>query len=217
MTIDLPGTGRAHGCRSPWTIVAIVDWVRATLNGWGATPPYRLLALSMGAMVATSWAQRYPGEVEAAVLINTSMRPFSPFWQRLRPRNYVALARVLTSSMTPFEAESETLRMTSRLRRRDTELVQSWAHYKREQPVAVFDALAQLWACADFLAPRTVPFARVLLLTSVQDSLVDTRCSVAISDAWGCKLLSHPRAGHDLPLDDAHWVIESTSEWIESR
>jgi hypothetical protein len=49
----------------------------------------------------------------------------------------------------------------------------------------------------------------VLLLTSAQDGLVDTRCSLALAQAWHCDIESHPWAGHDLPLDDAAWVIEA--------
>jgi pimeloyl-ACP methyl ester carboxylesterase len=215
LPVDLPGTGQAHRRRSPWTIEAIGDSVRATLKAEGASPPYRVLAISMGAMVATSWAARYPGEIDAAVLINTSMRPFSPFWQRLRPRNYLSLASMTMYNLAPYWAESRTLRMTSRLRRQDIELVQVWARYKRDRPVAVANALAQLYACAGFLAPQTMPFARALLLTSALDSMVDTRCSIAIAKSWGCELQSHPQAGHDLPLDDGQWLIESALGWID--
>jgi pimeloyl-ACP methyl ester carboxylesterase len=215
LAVDLPGTGQAHRTRSPWTIEAMGESVRATLRSEGAAPPYRVLAMSMGAMVATSWAARHPEEIGAAVLINTSMRPFSPFWQRLLPRNYVSLARMTTFNLTSYGAESRTLQMTSRLRRQDDELIQVWAAYKRDRPVAVGSALAQLWACARFLAPRTMPFARALLLTSALDSMVDTRCSIAIANSWDCELRSHPQAGHDLPLDDGQWVIESTLEWLD--
>jgi len=48
----------------------------------------------------------------------------------------------------------------------------------------------------------------VLVLTSAHDGLVDTRCSLALARAWRCDIESHPWAGHDLPLDDAAWVID---------
>jgi pimeloyl-ACP methyl ester carboxylesterase len=51
---------------------------------------YSLLALSLGGMVAVEWASRYPQEIARCVLINTSMRPYSRFHQRLRWQNYPA-------------------------------------------------------------------------------------------------------------------------------
>jgi pimeloyl-ACP methyl ester carboxylesterase len=41
-------------------------------------------------MVAVEWASRYPQEIARCVLINTSMRPYSRFHQRLRWQNYPA-------------------------------------------------------------------------------------------------------------------------------
>ena len=49
--------------------------------------------MSLGAMVAVDWAARHPEELAGCVLINTSLRPFSPWYQRLRPANYGALLR----------------------------------------------------------------------------------------------------------------------------
>ena len=94
-TPDLPGNGRLFEGRSPTSIAAMVESCRASLADAGHAPPYRLLALSLGGMVATEWARRHPAEIAVLVLINTSMRPFNPFHQRLRPRNYATLMRTL--------------------------------------------------------------------------------------------------------------------------
>jgi hypothetical protein len=74
--------------------------------------------------------------------------------------------------------------------------------------VSAANALRQLWAAARFVAPPAPPRARVLVLTSARDGLVDTRCSLALARAWRCEIESHPWAGHDLSLDDAPWVID---------
>ena len=66
-------------------------FARQNLRLKGFLPPYKLLAISLGGMVATSWSQNYPQEVLRMVLINTSMRPFSHLTQRLRPRNWLQL------------------------------------------------------------------------------------------------------------------------------
>jgi predicted alpha/beta hydrolase family esterase len=56
----------------------------------------------------------------------------------------------------------------------------------------------------------------ILVLTSVQDELVDTRCSERLAAAWHCDIARHPSAGHDLPLDDAAWVLGQVERWLEA-
>ena len=60
-------------------------------------------------------------------------------------------------------------------------------------------------------------FAAVLLLASQNDHLVNSRCSLAIADAWHCALALHPDAGHDLPLDAPQWVIEQVRHWLAQQ
>jgi pimeloyl-ACP methyl ester carboxylesterase len=217
VAMDLPGTGQLNEQRSPWTMQATAQGVRAALRARGEFPPYHVLAISMGAMVATSWAVQYPGEIDAAVLINTSMRPFSPFWQRLQPHNYLSIARMMMPEFMRNDPEATTLRMTSRLRSRDFEVLRAWVRYRGDRPIARIDAVAQLWMSARFRAPQSNPFTRLILLTSTRDSIVDTQCSIALSTAWGCKLSTHPQAGHDLPLDDPQWVIDAVRGWVDSE
>ena len=88
MALDLPGNGHLNQQRSPLRIQDMVAHCRAQLASQNITLPYNILAMSMGAMVAVAWSDMYPREVTAQVLINTSMRPFSPFYHRLLPANY---------------------------------------------------------------------------------------------------------------------------------
>ena len=92
--LDLAGNGLRNQERSACAVAAMVQDCRTQLRQRGLAPPYRLLALSMGAMVVAHWSVQYPQEISHQVLINTSMRPFSPFYQRLRPRHYLPLLRL---------------------------------------------------------------------------------------------------------------------------
>ncbi|MEX3909114.1 alpha/beta fold hydrolase, partial [Paraburkholderia sp. BR14319] len=94
LPIDLPGNGTAVHERSPLAVDDYVDTLRAQALRYGARPPYRVLAMSLGGMVATAWALRYPDEIGRLVLVNTSMRPFSRVDERLRPSAWAALVRV---------------------------------------------------------------------------------------------------------------------------
>jgi pimeloyl-ACP methyl ester carboxylesterase len=217
VTLDLPGNGELHRLPSPTRVEAMAAYCRGALRERGLAPPYRVLAMSLGAMVATAWCAQHPQDVAALVLINTSLRPFSPWYRRLRPSRYATLLRLMLARRDVLTSERAVLAMTSNARARDAGLVQRWAGYRREHPVAPANALRQLWAAARYRAPRAMPSAEVLLLASARDRLVDSRCSAALARAWGCRLAWHPWAGHDLPLDDQRWVVDQVREWMDAR
>jgi len=83
--LDLPGNGALNTMRSPLTMLEMVNVCRSQLQQQGLAPPYRIVSVSMGSMVAVQWAHGYPDEVASMVLINTSMRPFKPCPMRYEP------------------------------------------------------------------------------------------------------------------------------------
>ena len=213
VTLDLPGNGALNQLRSPARVDAMAAFCRDELRARGFASPYRVIAMSLGAMVATAWCGEHPDEIAAAVLINTSLRPFSPVHHRFRPR---ALLRLALGGAGAIARERAVLALTSNAPRHDDDaLARQWAAYRRERPVSAANTLRQLWAAARFSAPRAPPSAHMLLLTSTQDGLVDTRCSLALAQAWRCDIESHPWAGHDLPLDDPAWVIDAVRRHLQ--
>jgi pimeloyl-ACP methyl ester carboxylesterase len=212
--VDLPGNGSLHTMRSPRSVHAMSAYCRSELARRGLKPPYKLLAMSLGAMVATDWAASHPDEITACVLINTSMRPFSAFHQRLKPANYVALLKLILVGGSANEWEETILHITSRRVAENANVVKEWAAWRQEFPVSRSNAIRQLIAAARYRAPVAKPVARALVLTSRRDALVDTRCSQALAAAWNCSIAEHPSAGHDIPLDDGAWVIEQIQEWL---
>jgi len=218
LALDLPGNGRLYRERSPASVEALAAQARAQLQRLGLAPPYRLLAMSLGAMVAVAWADAHPHEIAAAVLINTSLRPFSPFTQRLRPAIYAALLRLALLPADARHWEETVLRLTTRnappaaARER---LLDDWVAWRRECPVSRANALHQLLAAARYRAPVRRPAVPLLVLTSARDGLVDTRCSERLAQAWQCDIARHPQAGHDLPLDDGAWVLAQIQRWLK--
>jgi len=214
VALDAPGCGQLYAQRSPTCMADLVLALRAQLAAQGVVPPYHLLAMSMGAMVAAHWSQRYPHEVAAQVWINTSMRPFSTPLQRLRPHNYARLLRLLRPGTRGLDWESTIWQLTSHLS--DAGVVADWLALRRVHPVSRANMLRQLWAAARFCADSTAPACPTLLLASTQDALVDVACSRAITAAWQLPLHEHPRAGHDLPLDDGRWVVVQLQRWLKT-
>ena len=212
--LDLPGNGQFHQSRSPLTVSDMVQACQAELMHRGIAPPYRLLALSLGAMVAIEWARSATDAVAGCVLINTSVRPFSPFFHRLRPRNYRKLLGMALTPQDPRSLEERVWALTSNQHAPHAGTVDDWTAVRRARPVARGNALRQLLAAARFRAPLAAPCPNTLLLASEADGLVDARCSQALARAWACPVALHPWAGHDLPLDDPDWVAAQIGQWV---
>src|SRR5574343_2061488 len=152
--LDLPGNGRLHRQASPSDVPAMVEACRAQLAGLGLRGPVHVLAMSLGAMVASDWIARYPAEVCAGVLINTSLRPFSPFYRRLRPLNYMTLLMLSLSRLGYRQREAKVLRMTTRLLEQPEQVLDHWVALQRERPVGVRNTVRQLLAAARYEASR---------------------------------------------------------------
>jgi pimeloyl-ACP methyl ester carboxylesterase len=215
ITLDLPGNGALHRQTSPTRVEEMAEYCRRELAARGLPPPYRVLALSLGAMVAVAWCAQYPAEVESCVLINTSLRPFSPFYRRLRPRNYPQLIYAALHGDI-YRRERLILQLTSCHADAHAALADEWVVLQRECPVSRRNTLRQLRAAMGFRAPRTKPQTPILLLGSAQDQLVDADCSRSVARAWRTASVFHPTAGHDLPLDDGPWVARQVRAWLDS-
>ena len=211
---DLPGNGRLCKQKSPLRVEAMVDGLRAQLQEQGIAPPYQVLAMSLGAMVAVDWAHRHPDEIGCAVLINTSLRPFSPFHRRLRPANYRRLLGLALGAASDVDWESAIVDLTSRRAAARDEVLDDWLAYRRDNPVAVGNALRQLVAAARYRAPSAKPKPPLLVLSSQHDALVDSDCSRQLAQRWNLPHAVHASAGHDLPLDDGAWVARQVAGWL---
>ncbi|KAF0810485.1 hydrolase [Alcanivorax sp. S71-1-4] len=217
-TLDLPGNGALYLSDSPTSVSDMVDALRAQLGSRGLKPPYHVMALSLGGMVALNWLQRFPGEVAAAVLINTSAAGFNPFWQRLRPANYGPLLRFALYGRDIYAREHTILRLTTNMvpSAEMSAVASRWAAYAASHPTSRRNALRQLWAAIRFRAPAHLPGTTpVLLVNGAADTLVHPLCSVTLAGAWRCPLRVHPHAGHDLPLDAPRWLAETALNWVD--
>ncbi|VTU34428.1 acetoin dehydrogenase E2 subunit dihydrolipoyllysine-residue acetyltransferase [Variovorax sp. SRS16] len=216
LTLDLPGAGGLHRLRSPADIEATTQHCRQQL---AVEPPFHLLAMSLGAMVAADWAVRWPGELAGCVLINTSLRPFNPWYQRLRPANYAALLGLAFVPQASRPREQTILRLTSRHLDAQTgaAVVDAWTALRDARPVSRANALRQLLAAMRYRAPARAPAVPLLVLASRRDALVDARCSQRLARQWHADFVEHPSAGHDLALDDGPWLADQVARWSQHK
>lgn len=215
ITLDFAGNGTLHQQSSATSIVAMVEQAREQvqqqLQQQKVEGKIKLLAISLGGMVAVAWAERYPDELQRLILINTSLAPHNPFYQRLRPANYPAIiSTMLTGSLR--QREQLILRLTSH--RSDTphaeQLLDDWVRYARQYPISRSNILRQLFAAMRYRAPAQAPQVPLMLLAGARDALVSPQCSTTLARRWQVELRVHRDAGHDLPLDDPAWVVLQT-------
>lgn len=207
LTLDLPGCGMLNQQKSATSVPALRQqlqhqWAERYPQYQGK--PLHLVAISMGGMLALDWALDAPQQVKSLVLINSSSAGLSPFWHRLQIRNYF---KVLLSALAgPIQREELIWQMTvsSALQ---PEVLKQWQQWAIEHPVSRINALRQLWAASRFRAERK-PLCPVFIVSGLADQLVSPLCSIALANQLQAPLLTHPTAGHDLPLDATDWLIE---------
>jgi pimeloyl-ACP methyl ester carboxylesterase len=211
ITLDLPGNGSLWQQRSPANVAGMVQHCREQLRRRGIEGPVGLLAMSLGGMVAAEWALQQPSEIGALVLINTSMRPFSPVWQRMQPRSFLRLLRLAVSAASAQAWEREILRVTTQHARHD--VLPDWCLEREQHPVSASNALRQLLAAARYRARPQGPAMPTLVLSGAGDQLVSPQCAKDLAGHWRSTLLVHATAGHDLTLDAGPWVATAVRRW----
>jgi pimeloyl-ACP methyl ester carboxylesterase len=220
-TIDLPGTGRYSEMKSPISINEITDFARdkfiehrTRLRQSGEVMPREtfLVAISLGGMVASRWLERWPDDFNGSVLINTSFKTFSPFYQRLKPQSYLQLFNIIRGR-SAIERERAVLKLVSNRPDLFEETAHAWAQIHLSRPVSHENFARQLAAAARFTSVLETPPVPVLILNSLSDRMVNPACSKDIADRWHAELRRHPTAGHDLVHDDGPWVTSQITDW----
>lgn len=205
--MDLAGAGsEAHRPSLPSIGGALEDLRRRR----GPGGPISILGLSMGAMIAAEWAHRYPSEVERLVLINTSSRSSSRFYERLKMMNYLRLARMAWRFRDRRYFEGQVLEMTMPQIPNPPEVLERHLSLPETPPLNWF---TQLLAASQYQFPPEKPASEVLVLAAHGDQLVSSDCSKRIALQWKVPLVIHPQGCHDLPVAEARWVLDQVDSW----
>jgi pimeloyl-ACP methyl ester carboxylesterase len=209
-TPELLGNGELWHQSTPKNIAQCLESLRKQLpllNG-----SVGIIGISLGGMLATEWAVRYPNEVSHLVLINTSSSQ-SPFYHRFKPQLYFqALRTILFSS--PEKIEKFILNATSNTEHWKS-VFEKCIEFQKTHPVQISNFIQQL-KLARLSHFDQKPNCKVLILTAKKDRLVNFECSLKIAKRWDLKTLIHPTAGHDLPLDDSKWILDQIKNEFRS-
>lgn len=205
LCLDHAGVGTQLGFPAPTTVAGMTEHLRARfLAQRSGGEPWGLLGVSLGGMVALDWLHRHPGDFDRGVLVNTSAADVGLPWERLRYERARDLYRC--SVGTHEERERTILSMTTRLEGAALDaLAGQWTRLAYERPVPPDVGARQVAAATRFrLPPRlSVP---TLVMLGRGDRLVHPAISERIARRLRLPLAEHPDGGHDLPLDDPHWV-----------
>lgn len=208
--MDVAGAGTERG-RLPWPSI---EWLardialRAPALGSGAGESWSLLGLSLGGMLALELCWLFPERIRQAVIINASSR-VSERGARFRFGAVPGFAQLLLEA-NASRRERRLLELTSALPPAARGgYAERAARIADESPVRRVAVMSQLLAAARFWPPpREGVRARLLFLASRSDALVSPACSRALARLYRAPYEEHPSAGHDLPLDDPHWLCE---------
>ena len=215
ITPDLPGNGDHVDIDSPGSIQEMLLFLRSDIAPVLEDGPVHIIGLSMGGMVAIEWMKSYPQECAAGILINTSLKGISPFYHRLRPKNYIRMLYSLFTSDI-VAREKIIIAMTTNLYPDTRQLLRHWVAYAKANRVLPSNAVSQLKASSRYKAPEVKPAVPILLLNSEKDNLVNPQSSVVLARKWQLPIETHPSAGHDLTLDDSEWVCDKMRDWLSS-
>ena len=107
ITLDLPGFGSENDAPVPRTIAGFVDDLRERLRrSIDAGERCGIFGVSLGGMVALNWLERFPDDLAAGVIVNSSLADLSPPWERIRAANW---PRVLLAPLLPLRARERML------------------------------------------------------------------------------------------------------------
>lgn len=210
--IDIPGNGERYNENTPWSIGGMAEDIAKKIHELNLEGRIHIIAISMGAMIATDVLEKHSQMLTAPVgslhLINTSFSNFNTPWQRMK---LDAVGHLIPSLFNVATRERAILKWTSN--QKDIEqYVSAWVDEFQQHPMTLKNATAQLLAAARYKAPKHAPIANTFLYGSSQDRLVDHTCTRSIAEKWGIPMRVHPTAGHDLPLDEADWLIRGILE-----
>lgn len=217
LAIDLPGFGDLHEQTSPRTIAEIFSVVRSqAIQVARSQNQFRVVAISLGGMVAMEWMRQDAQSLSGCVLINTSSRAHSPFYNRLRWQIWRQFLKAITIT-SPRDREKVILDMLMNNEAAKEAAFPLWLKIAKDRPVSYINFANQLAAAARFHGLERPPEVPVLLLNSLGDRLVEPSCSADLAKAWNCPIERHPWGGHELTWDDPEWILTKIKTWNDSN
>lgn len=206
--LDYLGVGTKNEEKSPLKISSYVDNLRDEWIELKQKHPGRwgVIGISMGAMMALDWCDRYEDDFEKLVLLNTSTRDTASIFHRLSFEAIGTFSKLIFNKDTR-DREKKALSLTVKMKELPDDLLDAYAEFFEDRPLRRLNFLRQVFAASHYKLPKSIK-AQTLVLAGKEDKLAHYKCSQEISKRLSVPLELHEQAGHDLPIDDPDWIIE---------
>lgn len=215
ITPEIPGVGEYINIDSPNNFDAMIEFMREKILKDIQGQDNLLIAMSLGGMIARQWIEKFPNDYSKVVLVNTSFKGINSLFHRLKPISILNFLKIFLTPGTD-QRERSIVEMVSNNSTNHERIIKEWIEIQKLRPVKRISFINQIKAALSFSPPLTWPESKALLiLTGQKDRLCDYRSSLTLHQKWGGDLKIHPTAGHDLPIDDAPWMIKNIKEWIK--
>ncbi len=210
--LEIPGVGKKFEETPPTQLHRYADLLREELLELKNQHegPWGVLAISMGAMIAMLWAERYPHDFSAGIFINSSAGNLSSIRERFSPQAMKMVGELFFKE-DYIERERAILNLTTKKILVTDELVQEYAKYSEEFPIKRGNFLRQIYAASKFKVPQELSFSPIIL-NGKFDSLASPKCSDILANHFKVPLYRDSESGHDLPLDNPEWIVKTIKE-----
>lgn len=212
--LDVPGMGIHHSLKSPLSIEENVEFLKKRFDA-NKGDINLMLGFSLGGMITSKWTQLYPNDLDGVILVTTSFTHLQNPLLRLKPKVFIPMLRALMSK----SIKREELLYDAICNNSDhkSNMVKEWFNDQQRFPVSSLNVFRQLIAGLTFKSKKIKLDLPTLVLAAPKDNLVNSACSMAISNNYKTKLSVHDWAGHDILNDDPKWVAKQITDFIESN
>lgn len=210
--LDYPGCGPFYKESFPSSSADLLAYLNKQIEA-----PVFLVAVSLGGMVALQWAEKFPENFLGMVLINSSASDLSPFYKRLMPTAVLGLLKAASHGRAPQTAEQFIVELVSNNKSKHRTTIEQWTKIARQRPTQLKNVLRQLYMASRFKSPQAPLKMPLQILASKKDRLADPSCSESLAKKYNAPIAMHSTGGHDLMIDDPHWVAEQIQLFINRR
>lgn len=213
--LEIPGVGETCEQISPDNFIDMVKFMRNKhIKSINDSSENILIAMSLGGMIARVWLDQFDSDFKKLILINTSFKGITPLFERLRP---LSLLRFFKIFCTPEieKREKQILEMVSNDEDARLKLLPGWIEIQNKRPVKRASFINQIKAALTSKVSIEVPKSvEILIIAGKGDKLCNYKSSIKLNKAWGGEIILHETAGHDIPIDEPVWLVQSIKKWI---
>jgi alpha-beta hydrolase superfamily lysophospholipase len=218
ITPEIQGVGQFIDITSPDNFDEMIEFMRKNhIECFDNDQENILMAMSLGGMITRRWIELHQKDFKKIILVNTSFKGINPLFHRLKPACIVNFLKIFA---TPgIENRERTIvKMVSNNNTNHEKIIKNWIEIQNKRPVKRASFINQIKAALTFSPAQTWPSnIPLLILAGKMDRLCSVESSKKIHKVWGGELALHETAGHDLPIDDAPWMIEKIKNWLKAE